>query len=331
MKTTAGTYWLLSVIAALGVVAVAADAVYTAQRKRADTVPLDVSASEAKIARARVHFEALKTESAAVIQQHNPYTLRISDVDQQTGWCSLFMTLHNLTEHGLGVVVGDVIHNLRCAVDYIVTTLVDDSGATLRNKHQFPIYVDQTAYEKAVGNATSALKDGPLRDVTRGLREIWEVQPFNRKPQPEADPLFVVQRFSNADKHRVIAAFMPFLGGITGKFDIGEVVEQQQVPPPADLETNREYEVERFRFAAPYPPKVTFNADVSVRVHFGTPAFGQHLVGHAVSIEMLKATCDHVAMVTNLFKALPILVAGHLAAFACLWEACNCEQFQVFV
>jgi hypothetical protein len=268
------------------------------------SIGLDLSSSDAKLARARVHFEALKAECASVIEHRHPYKIRVSDVDQQTGWCSMFVTLHDLAEYDLGILVGDVIHNLRCALDYIVTALVEASGETLRNKHKFPIYTDQVAYEQGVGNATSALKGGPLRDIVHGLRQIWDVQPFHRKPQPEADPLFVVNRFSNADKHRVIAAFMPFLNGMKGSFEGGDVVEQQTQTPPVGVETNREYEVERFRFAAPYPAQVKLNIEVFVRVNFGTPAFGQHGVGHMISIEMLKATCEHVATVTNLFKGL---------------------------
>src|SRR5579872_1117311 len=144
---------------------------------------LDLSQSDAKIARARVHLESLKGEIAAFIVQRKPYSRYLGEIDPETGWCSIFIKkTADIPEHTLGIIVGDVVHNLRSALDYIVVGLVAKSPPTrLAGKHQFPIYSDRQKYLVGVGTDTTALPGGALGGIVHGLKEIWDVQPFHRK------------------------------------------------------------------------------------------------------------------------------------------------------
>lgn len=65
-----------------------------------------------------------------------------SDKDQETGWFRLLIRFKDEPEEfDLSVIVGDIFHNLRSALDYIVTALVDVSpGAKLTRKHQFIVF-----------------------------------------------------------------------------------------------------------------------------------------------------------------------------------------------
>jgi hypothetical protein len=192
---------------------------------------LDLSASDAKVARARVHLETLRREIPIAIAQRNPYTARFSEIDPNSGWCSVFFTSNSAPEHGLGVIVGDLVHNLRCALDYIIAELVSASGVILDTKHQFPIYACLNLYTKKVGTATPPDAKGPLHGITYGLQEIFDLQPFQRKPSPEADPLALVRRFSNADKHRIISVFIPLLlAGSAMVEHEGKVLEESRSP-----------------------------------------------------------------------------------------------------
>jgi len=269
------------------------------------TPRLDLLASAAKVARARVHHEALLREIPSVLEKRKPYRARVGDIELRTGWCSVFLTPGDFSEYGLGVIVGDLVHNLRSALDYIVTALVDASHAPLGNKHQFPIYSNELAFSKDVATPQWANRKGPLAGILHGLQDVWDVQPFNRKPTPEEDPLFLLNRFSNADKHRATAGYMPMLNAGGGQLiHSGDVVEQAEMPPLTDWEANREYEVGRVRFAPPYPPEVLFDAEISVDILFGTPAFGKYSVGHAVDVQTLQRMCDHVATVVDHFQNL---------------------------
>lgn len=70
-------------------------------------------------------------------------------------------------------IVGDLMHNLRCALDYIVTALVNASGTKLARKHQFPIFTDENRFREEV--LSSDLRPNPrgcLRGITIGLKLI---------------------------------------------------------------------------------------------------------------------------------------------------------------
>ena len=139
---------------------------------------LDLSASDAKVTRARVHLETLQREIPAAIARRKPYTPRLSEIDPDSGWCTLFLTSNNAPEYGLGVIVGELVHNLRCALDYIIPELVSASGATLGTKHQFPIFTCLNLYNKNVGTAALPNAKGHLRRIKYGLQEIFDLQPF---------------------------------------------------------------------------------------------------------------------------------------------------------
>ena len=148
------------------------------------SVGLDLSSSDAKIARAREHLAVLAREVPDDLAEDAPYALRFSEVDPRTGWCEVFLVPRDAGKPRFSTVMGDVIHNLRCALDYIVTSLVDASWAMLTTRHQFPIYAEEAAYIKSVGTAAGPAKGGPLTDIIHGLGLMEQVQPFRRDIRP---------------------------------------------------------------------------------------------------------------------------------------------------
>src|SRR5665213_3938452 len=125
---------------------------------------LDLSQSRAKVARAREHSEALEAEAHRVTTERNPYSAWVGKIDPDTGWCSVFLKHNEFPpEYRLGIIVGDLMHNLRSALDYIVAALVEKSPGVDLTRQQFPIFLDKTEYEKQVGTRTAAhLNKGPL-------------------------------------------------------------------------------------------------------------------------------------------------------------------------
>jgi len=272
---------------------------------------LDLSASEAKIARAREHAKALEAEVNRITAERNPYGTRIAQVDPNSGWYVIYLTrVDHPREYTLGILFGDVMHNLRCALDYIVTALVWASNANPTNRHQFPVFSTQVGYENRVGNNVVAVpriqgRQGPLHGVTVGLQEIWDAQPFHRKKEPRSDPLYVVHRFSNADKHRIVAEDLPFLQqSMLHIFPSEGIIEEIRNQAPPRWEMQAEHEVGRIRYAWPFPANVYLQGNVTVEVFFGTPAFDQEPRGIVIPLGYVDGACDHVAMIVNLFKKL---------------------------
>ncbi len=181
------------------------------------TLGLDLSSSGAKLARAVQHVEALERELPTDVAETGPYAVRFSQVDPRTGWCDVLLVPNETAKPRFGVIVGDVVHNLRCALDYVVTVLVDASNATLTTRHQFPIFREEARYLSGVGDPAATATKGPLCGVIHGAVLIRDFQPFRLQSDPRRDPLWHIYRFSNADKHREPAAFLAIPGG---KIDI---------------------------------------------------------------------------------------------------------------
>src|SRR4051812_13956001 len=111
---------------------------------------LDLRGSRAKLARAAHHLGSLDRE-LPIARNHQPVALRVTEVDQDTGWCEVYGSLLEIEEPLLAVITDDYVHNLRSALDYIVTGLVEASGADLHTRHQFPIYESKKLFRKEVG------------------------------------------------------------------------------------------------------------------------------------------------------------------------------------
>jgi len=132
------------------------------------TLNLDLASAKAKVARASELLDVLERDLPIHLSQNGPYAVRFS-LDQNTGWCEVWLVPSNRGDYRFSLLFGDFIHNLRCALDYIVTALVIASGAQLTTKHQFPIYRQEATYIKDVGPFGSPNPKGLLGNVTTGL------------------------------------------------------------------------------------------------------------------------------------------------------------------
>lgn len=267
---------------------------------------LDLTASRAKVTRAREHYVTLCAEAHAAFDARPPYSVRLSDVDNATGWCSVYVTPRGFSEPRLGVLVGDLVHNLRSALDYIVIGLVLVAGASVTTGHKFPIFDDPGKFRKTVyspAGRPALRKHGPLDGVLAGADLVEELHPYHR-PDPHSDPLWHVCRFSNADKHREITAFSPWLSssGISFEHD-GTIVGDQKPAVPPDGPPDQEYEALRVRFALPAPTYLRYKANFAIAPMFTTGAIGNK-DPHGVGIEVFTDCCEHVDLAINLFSQL---------------------------
>jgi hypothetical protein len=262
---------------------------------------LDLSAAEAKLARAREHVQTLQGETTAGVGEGHAYAVRFSKVDPQSGWCEMTFVPQHGEKPRLSVILGDVVHNLRCALDYVITALVDASGAKLSSKHQFPIFLDARQYRNHVGTADSP--KGPLRRIKYGLTLIEQWQPYHNKPDPRTSPLWGIYRFSNADKHREPATF----GAIpVGSFKIGYsgILVEQDVPDELPAWTpGEDLKVGRLRFDPPRAENLRAEGKIALDVRFVTPPFGGD-ADLTISLRMLPFLVRDVEILLDLFGQL---------------------------
>lgn len=267
------------------------------------TLGLDLRACDAKLARARKTADTLKRETTARVKEEATHAVRFSQVDPQTGWCTMTLIPQKVEEPQLGAILGDVIHNLRCVLDYVVTALVDASQTQLTTSHQFPIFKDSARYAAKVGTKTDALADGPLRGVIHGLSIVEGWQPYYTQPNPRADPLWGIHRFSNADKHRQPAIFglIP-VGSIQLRYN-GILAEQDTVEEVSDWTPEQNIPLGRLRFDPPRAYNLRAEGNISLDVQFVTPPWlGDAAL--AIPLRALPVIIGHLAKLLDTFRQL---------------------------
>ena len=113
-----------------------------------------------KVERAKQHLRDLEVARDSFIKS-KPYRIE-SKPDPQTGYNVFYITDLQATPAEIGLVAGDVIHNLRSALDHLAYQLVYVSGATHSKQTSFPIWDDATEYKaqrarRVQGMAQSAI------------------------------------------------------------------------------------------------------------------------------------------------------------------------------
>jgi hypothetical protein len=266
---------------------------------------LDLEPSKAKLARAREHAKTLVREAREGIGQQTTHTVQITPIDPESGWHCITMVPEKIEKPRLSVLLGDVIHNLRSALDYLIPPLVEASEAKLSTKHGFPIYLDRGDYEAQVGTKTKANVKGPLRHVKHGLAVIADWQPYNTKGNPETNPLWGIHRFSNADKHRQLTAFgfVPS-GELTFQSSTGaRIVERDLVGEITDWQPDSKLPIGRVRYSPPDPGEIRAVGPIGIDVQFFTPRFGKE---DKLSLKLgaVSGLVDDVGQVVDSFRYL---------------------------
>jgi len=263
---------------------------------------LDLAAADAKLARAREHADTLQRETVEAVKKDPTHAVRFSEVDPQTGWCEIALVPQGVKEPRLSVILGDVIHNLRSALDYVVTALAEASQTKLSSAHQFPIFLDAAAYARQVGSQTEANPKGPLRKITRGLVIVENWQPYYTKPDPRTDALWGIYRFSNADKHRAPSYYAPIPVGKLHLSYKGIPVEQEIVDEVA-WAPDQEIPVGRIRFDPPRIEQLSVKPEIDLNVRFVTPAFGSD-ADLTIPLNGVSGIVEHTAKLLDTFRDL---------------------------
>lgn len=177
---------------------------------------VDSSGIHLKLGRAVEHIVALD-QAVKQYRKTEPYsfTTSIRDVDEAARVYSLTATVREQPPEWWGPIIGDVVHNVRSALDYAIW---EQAASSKRGTHtQFPIVTDPDRWD---GEARRRLA-GVAPRITELTRAA---QPFVRMPgDPKRHPLAVLHDLSRIDKHRTLHALalvsaMPYVGA--GEVDV---------------------------------------------------------------------------------------------------------------
>lgn len=164
--------------------------------------PLDLRGVAAKLDRAADHIATLDQEIADFRAAHP-----ITTFTEHEGGTTFLVKVRVPETPDLrwGVVLGDAIHNLRCALDHAVWELVHRNvragfkpapTEAQERRITYPI-----AYKRADFYGSTAVRFM----TTRQVNFVRRFQPYLR-PWPEATPFGELGWLSNTDKHRVVHA-----------------------------------------------------------------------------------------------------------------------------
>ena len=163
--------------------------------------PLD--GCRARLDRAEKHLDTLHDEMKIFLEgDKQTFTVEFDSVDQ-----SYVVHYKELQEIPLywGIALGDVVHNIRSALDNLVYQLVLLAGAEPHGIHQFPITDHPNEWITKVEYPPECRKLGALDFIDpRYVAFIKSLQPY--EPATGIPMLAVIRRFSNTDKHRLIHA-----------------------------------------------------------------------------------------------------------------------------
>jgi hypothetical protein len=147
-----------------------------------------------KIVRAKKHIVELHDRVALFADDH-PYEIgakphAVPEIHHTT----LYVKSVKPVPEDLSPIIGDVVHNLRSALDHLAWQLVDAGGGTPNKDTYFPICRTASQY-------ASAVDKGEINNMRKGAdRVLLAVQPYTSGD----DTLLHVHELDRFDKHRVL-------------------------------------------------------------------------------------------------------------------------------
>ena len=218
-----------------------------------------------KVYQAHRHVEELNATLEGIYKDAGA-SIRL-DRDPDTGEDVAILPTIPLLPGRLSAVIGDVLQNLRNALDHLAYQFVlhpkiDPGGSkTAEDRIQFPIYVDEASYSdrRIIG------ADERAKAIVKAL------QPFGNEDHPR----WLLHELSNIDKHRTLLVVAHELQA--GVFD-RSVFDSLTLLPPGPAVDNAQ--LARFRVRSGAKRDMDMNLHVSFGLRFEEPvAQGRSVTG----------------------------------------------------
>ena len=162
---------------------------------------------------AREHIEQFIREADSFLKT-DPYSVVPEIHAQPRGYILRYrFKVDRQPPIGLSLLTGDAIHNLRSTLDNLVWNLGQISGESPKSQLAFPVCIEEEWFKMKV---LYTLKRLPID--AQAL--IENLQPYNRRDDPQGHQVYILNRLWNDDKHEtppVVAGLQSGLGlGIRG-------------------------------------------------------------------------------------------------------------------
>lgn len=149
-----------------------------------------------KISRANAHIEDFNSKASLFLRKHR--SVVIQD-DISTGYRSIRMIGSEPIPLGLGLIIGDAMHNLRSALDNVIWELVSPHKPESPKKVQYPFVEDPTKLDDAIQKRLVHLAGPNVINIIKssnpyrgGDKNLWAVHELNNIDKHRT-PLFAEQ------------------------------------------------------------------------------------------------------------------------------------------
>jgi hypothetical protein len=201
-----------------------------------------------KASRASELFMALQWESTQFRlngQLVTPAAPESETDDLGTKWAVIYCESVAAIPMRFSLLAGDIVHNLRTALDYLVYQLVRLGKNEPTKRTSWPIFV-----EKPVGRDLGRY-NAAIKGIPKPFRETIDwFQPYQTPTNPLRENLALLAELDNTDKHRLVRPGVAILTKSAATHDV--VVSVGAVEPGKELLRRRESIPNSMEFAHYY-------------------------------------------------------------------------------
>jgi hypothetical protein len=249
-----------------------------------------------KLDRAVAHFRSLHSMAGKYISDEEPFIYH-PKIDMQHSRYVVRVEVDVPIPPELSLIAGDFIQNLRAALDHLVWQLVIANGQRPDTGNAFPIH-SQKPTRKNRGLER-------WRRQTRGLHpaaDYWidQIQPYRRPNGPSRDPMTILARLSNEDKHRVV------LSSVASVPHPDTAEPRMNITPISDVGPIKSYELEARK------PLESGDVLLEAAIEITGPNPNIHLDGELPLEVAFGQVLIPVEGLVDLFDRVDVMV-GHLA------------------
>jgi hypothetical protein len=161
-----------------------------------------------KIDRGFEQIEALRTELYAAMESEGHKLDAKLASDTYRGQAALTLTISRLPvfSTGIGLLIGEIVHNLRSALDHLAWHLVPPTRLRkLSVRAAEAVYFPMARTQKGYWNGVNRLLPGTTNDQRAFIEQY---QPYHRSAAGRA--MRTLRTLSNTDKHRIIVPALYF-------------------------------------------------------------------------------------------------------------------------
>jgi hypothetical protein len=164
-----------------------------------------LESAHAKLDRAGEHLKTLDTDWQATVKAQ-AYGVVVRTYLYPGSYRASF-TIDRPHRLHWSILVGELVHNMRSALDHLTARLMEKQGGNLTKQTAFPIHEHESEFVAKVLKPAQRGKRGPLTGFVVGGPEwafIEDLQPYKPGQGGRNSALYTINDLWNRDKHRML-------------------------------------------------------------------------------------------------------------------------------